>query len=410
MPKSILLLSSEQSEQQSVAEALRTVDPEVQITTVTTPAAAAAALEHGAFDALFIQCAGGAEEGVNFASEVWNRTPQVNRFVLAPEIDAETQIRCVFGAHIYLPTPIDACALRAALELTGAKNAILRSERLQVLISRTRSLPSKPKVYFEVLRELRSPDANVNLVATRIEKDAGIASKLLQVVNSLFYGRAEAVHDLKEAILFLGFEVTASIVLSLEAITRFEKVPSVHELSTRVWAHSQSVAELSRRICQSFGHDTPSCDQAFLAALLHDLGKLVLAQNFPAEFKMIAQRAVKEGKTAAEIEKDILGVSHADAGAYLLAAWGLPLPIVEAVAAHESPASTVNGPFSPAIALHLAEAMTESGKPVEEILADYPAELLLENQMESLAALMPRRQTRESRLALKIEKANAGLN
>ena len=76
----------------------------------------------------------------------------------------------------------------------------------------------------------------------------GIASKLIQVVNSLFYGRVEAVHDIEEAVLFLGFEVTASIVLSLEAISRFEKIQPLHHLAEQVWAHSQPLAELARRI------------------------------------------------------------------------------------------------------------------------------------------------------------------
>lgn len=383
---SILLVHEEPLEGEAVREALRSASPGSQITVAESQSAALALLAAGKFDCVICQARTGPEESVNFLTEVWNRAPGSGRFVIAPSIDPETQIRCAFAAHHFLPTPLDLQAVSAALATLQTKDAILPNDRVQFLISRMRSLPSKPALYFDVLRELDSRDASARAVATLIEKDAGITSKLIQVVNSIFYGRAEATHETEEAVLFLGFEVTASIVLSLEAISRFEKVAAVHHLSEQVWAHSQTLAELSRRIAQGLGLTRRDCDRAYLAGLLHDLGKLVLAQNFSAECQTISKIVAAENRPPLEVEREVLGLTHADAGGYLLAVWGLPVEIVEAVAAHHA---VPGAPHDPSLftSLQIAEEVLESEKPLDEIIAGYPPELGLLEHKETFTAL-----------------------
>jgi len=196
---------------------------------------------------------------------------------------------------------------------------------------------------------------------------------------------------MEEAVLFLGFEVTASIVLSLEAISRFEKVQPLHQFTEQVWAHSQTLAELSRKICQEFGENRAACDQAYLTGLLHDIGKLVLAQNFPKEYRQVLRKAAEEKRPLTEMEQEALGVSHSDAGAYLLAVWGLPVTLFQGVAFHHSPSESYSGELSSAAAVHLAEEILESGKAVDEIISTYPAALRLERHAEAIRALAPKR-------------------
>lgn len=389
--KSLLLFCDEPAQQEAALQILRAANPQGQIFVADDHDAAFDRLAREKFDCVFCCSQSGPEAAVNFLTEVWNRTPTVSRFVLAPSIDPETQVRCAFGAHHYLATPLQPRAVQNAIEEAALKYEILPNYRVQLLISHIRHLPSRPSIYFEVLRELHSPNADPAVVAELIQKDIGIASKLLQIVNSVFYGRAEAVHDIEEAVLFLGFDVTASVVLSLEALSRFEKIQPLNSLADEIWAHSQTLAELARKISQSFGQKRSASDKVYLAGLLHDIGKLVLAHNFPEEYRKITSIAEKEKRPLVEVEREILDLTHADAGAYLLAVWGLPLPIVQAVSFHHAPADAVTQNFSPAAALHIAEHVLESDKPLDEIIGSYPQELGLFENTDDFTALFPER-------------------
>ena len=118
-----------------------------------------------------------------------------------------------------------------------------------------------------------------------------------------------------------------------------------------------------------------------------DLGKLVLAQNFTAEYRAIYE-AAEEGRPLCDIEREKLGVTHAEAGAYLLAVWGLPVGTVQAVANHHAPSETITR-ITPGTALHIAEQILESRRPLDEIIGGYSPEVGLFKHVETFAELMP---------------------
>ena len=96
-------------------------------------------------------------------------------------------------------------------------------------------------------------------------------------------------------------------------------------------------------------------DQCFLAGLLHDVGQLILATGLPEEYAMVLQKAKEQNLPVGKVEKEHFGATHADVGAYLLGLWGLPNPIIEAVALHHCPAQCVVQEFSLVIAVHVAD-------------------------------------------------------
>jgi hypothetical protein len=127
--------------------------------------------------------------------------------------------------------------------------------------------------------------------------------------------------------------------------------------------------------------------QAYQAGLLHDIGKLALAQNFEVAYQGAVKGAEQQGRPLFQVEKELLGATHAEAGAYLLAVWGLPLPILEAVAFHHDSSGVFANGFSPAAAVHLAEHLVEEGADVDELVLRYPPELGLRDHVEQLRRL-----------------------
>jgi putative nucleotidyltransferase with HDIG domain len=259
-----------------------------------------------------------------------------------------------------------------------------------------RTLPSRPSLYLEVMRELRSPTASASTVGELVEKDLAISTKLIQVVNSAFYGLAQQVTDPAAAVLLLGLETTASLVLSIEAFARFDKVKPIYFSMDKVWRHSQSVAASAKKIAELMSNDPEVARNAYTAGLLHDIGKLALALNFEDQYQGAIKLAEKQKLPPSEVEAQVFGATHAETGAYLLSVWGLPLPIVEAVARHHAPAHTMEKVFTTSTALHLAEQLEYSEDPVrrssKEVVLDlaYPETLQIGGRVDELKSIVRR--------------------
>jgi putative nucleotidyltransferase with HDIG domain len=345
-------------------------------------------------EVIFAGLSAGPLATAQFLHEVWKKHPKTVRYLLADSIDTDVMVTCVLGAHQYLQQPIEQEALHSALERVAFINRLVRNPRIQSLVSRMRTLPSRPSLYLEVMRELRSSNANAKVVGELVAKDLAISTKLIQVVNSAYYGLAQQVTEAADAILLLGMETTASLILSIEAFARFDKVKPLYFSIDRVWKHSQSVAHSAKKIAEAMTNDTSIAKDAFTAGLLHDVGKLALALNFEEQYQGALKLAEKNNLQAWEVETEVFGASHAEAGAYLLSLWGLPLPIIEAVASHHLPSQELGKDFNAVTAVHLVERLEYekdlAAIPGSTIQVDlnYPPELQIEDHLENFRAII----------------------
>ncbi len=392
----ILLLADAADELAKLKALLSEAAPDRTFFAAATQKEALAALEKHDFECVFCDLTAGPEVGAQFLQEIWKSRPRTVRFLLARSITPDLMVTCALGANHFLPKPLDALTVGAALSRADAINQFVRNDRIQSLVSRMRTLPSRPSLYIEVMRELRSPTASATTVGELVAKDLAISTKLIQVVNSAFYGLAQQVTDPAAAVLLLGLETTASLVLSIEAFARFDKVKPIYFSMDRVWKHSQAVASSAKRIAELLSNDSDIARNAFTAGLLHDIGKLALALNFEEQYHGALKLAEKQKLSPVEVEAQVFGATHAETGAYLLAVWGLPLPIVEAVARHHAPASSLEKHFTATTALHIAERLeyaedvARNGLKDVQVDLNYPAELELAGRMEELRAIVRR--------------------
>lgn len=293
-------------------------------------------------------------DGAQLLTEVRDRYPNTVRLVLSGQSDRESVLRLVGPAHQYLSKPCDAQELRTAISRSFALRDLLLSEQLKRLTTRLCSLPVLPGLHVQLTDELRKEDPSVERICEIISQDLGMTSKIMQLVNSAFFGLPQTIANAKDAVTYLGTTTVRDLVLSLQVFGQFDQAAikqfSVEGLSQ----HSCQTATLARKIAAAEHCDSKFEDQCFLAGLLHDVGQLILASSVPEQYARVIENARQKNLPLWEAEKLEYGATHAEVGGYLLALWGLPAPVVEAVAFHHRPLDCVQHGFSPAIALHVA--------------------------------------------------------
>jgi len=324
-------------------------------------------------------------DGAELLTEVSKRHPHTVRIVLSGHAEREAVLRLVGPAHQYLSKPCDPEELRAAIARAFALRDLLSNERLKQLATRIKSLPTLPALYQRLTDELRKEDASMEQIGEIISHDIGMTSKILQLVNSAFFGLPQPISSPGDAVMYLGLSTVRALVLSLQVFSQF-KNPQLAGFSLEALAnHCWTTAVLARRIARAESGDTKMMDQCFLAGLLHDIGRIILADGLPEQYARVWHEAREKHLPVWQAEQSEFGATHADVGAYLLGLWGLPNPVVEAVALQHSPALCVTTGFSPLAAVHVASAFAheKEGSPTEliHIEMDYLTKLGLADRI-----------------------------
>ena len=200
-------------------------------------------------------------------------------------------------------------------------------------LDRIKEIPTLPTIVFELNKYLQDPDTSIKAVCDTIEKDQAITLKILKLVNSAFYGFKSKISDLRNAIVLLGYNAVRNAIISLSVISSFSKRVTLIDFDiTQFWKHSLAVAVTSKNIAQLSRKESP--DNCFVGGLLHDVGKVILAQYFHDLFEKVWTTLQNEHVTFYEAEQKNLPINHAQIGAHLASKWQLPGGLVEAIRWH----------------------------------------------------------------------------
>jgi HD-like signal output (HDOD) protein len=200
-------------------------------------------------------------------------------------------------------------------------------------------------------------------IGETISRDPPMTAKLLQWVNSAYFGLQQPIHHPSEAIAYLGFDTTKSLLLLAHTCSYFDRSTAAGISMESLWRHSSMTARAAQRISEFECRDPELAGQSFTAGLLHDVGQLLLAANLPEESRHALQRASDQGWELWQAEREVFGTHHAEIGAGLLAIWGLPNPIIEAVGLHHQPVHLASATFTPLVAVHSANVWARATDP-----------------------------------------------
>ncbi len=299
-------------------------------------------------------------DGAALLKIVCERFPGAVRIVVCSQEEMNGALRTVPVAHQFLLKPCDPHMLRVAVERATSLSDVLSNKMLASTVGSVKDLPVLPRTFMALREKLADPNASVKEVVKLVEQDISISAKILQLVNSALFGLPREISTMNTAVSYLGIDMLHNLVLSAEVFRVFENAAKLPGFSfEEVHEHSQLTAKIAAHI------PVPAAvhSAAMVAGLLHDVGKLVLATRSPKHFARALQGAAEEKRPLFAVEQDLMGVSHAEVGAYLLGIWGLPCPVVEAVAHHHHPERVPQTTLDAVAVVHVANYLAH-GNPV----------------------------------------------
>lgn len=220
------------------------------------------------------------------------------------------------------------------------------------LIARFGELPSLPAVYHRIREAVEDPATSLETLAKLIESDPGLSVRVLGVANSALYGLATKVERILHALTLIGITAVHHLVLTTVLIRQFRDLPLGMVSMRSFWEHSLACGVAARLIARQGGQVDP--ERAYLAGLLHDIGRLPLYLFEPLEMRSALQAHRERRGHLVDLERQYLGTDHAEIGGALLGHWRLPEVFCRAAADHHTPARPSDYPAETAV-VHVAD-------------------------------------------------------
>jgi putative nucleotidyltransferase with HDIG domain len=217
-------------------------------------------------------------------------------------------------------------------------NATGTSEKLQQLVQTVRDLPALPEVVVRVMRLAEDPRSDAQSIARVIATDQAMAARVLKLANSAFYGLPRRVSTLSEAVVILGFRTIKNLAIAASTFELLNREIAGYWLQRgELWRHSLACAIGAQLIARRVR--LPVSEEAFVAGLLHDIGKVAINLFVREQFDQIMERALQDRIPFVEAEQAVLGFNHAMAGGLIAEKWNLPPLLVSVIKYHHQPSS-----------------------------------------------------------------------
>lgn len=316
-------------------------------------------LEIDHYDAIIISSAVKDYTELSVLRRAQEVSPSILRFQLGSKLETPKEIaQKVELTHRIFPDPSNIEKIAETIEYLFKITRLINRPTLKHFISQNKRLPAAPTTYKDLTQELSSDTTDARKIGAIVEQDPALSAKIIQLVNSSYFGLPRQISHIPEAVSIIGIRMLRGLALSSQTSDIYPPHKNWKYFSfEKVNQRSLLVARLARDICQDIGTDKGIMEQAFLGGLLHDVGILVMASQDPASYLKVLQYSVKEEKPLHAAERKITGVYHGEVGAALMALWNIPALTVEAILFHPIPFLSKDQSFQPLTAVHVADAL-----------------------------------------------------
>ena len=278
-------------------------------------------------------------DGAALLASIRDEDPSTIRMILSGFSDRTAIVRALPVAHQFFNKPCDLAELAMAIDRACELRAVFSSAQMRAVTERLGELPPAPVIYHELAAELASAEICIADIAAAIERDAALSARVLAIASLPLFGAERPIATIAEAAAHVGIEMVVGLALASYAFALAGDRPPPDLAIAELQRHALQVARAARRLATS----PEIAADAFIAGLVHDIGKIVIATAFPEAHAEIARRQGETAMTPSEIERGVLGTSHGEIGAYLLGRWGLPLPVLDAIAYHNDDGAALDG-------------------------------------------------------------------
>jgi HD-like signal output (HDOD) protein/CheY-like chemotaxis protein len=292
-------------------------------------------------------------DGATLLNRVKTEYPATVRIMLSGHAEREAIVRALPAVHQLLSKPCDAETLRATIERSLEAEGTDRDALVRAVIGRVDKLPSPPAIFRELTKLIESPTSSIADVARLVARDPALSAKVLQLVNSAYFGAGHSTSSIQQAVSLLGSDRLRYIALTASVFSSHEGEIFPGVTLQGLQEAAVLAAGLTRKLLPAADRD-----EGFAATLLHDVGHVVLALGLPTEYRAMWTEHERTGATMAELERSAFGTTHAEVGSCLLSLWGLPNRIADIVRNHHDPGSAMPACRLIASAVHVADALT----------------------------------------------------
>jgi len=384
MKKQILGVSDPSAGFQSVWDELGQRQPGWTLRLVTPGDPTWSALEEQSWDVVIVDEPLRGQQAVSVLEQAMRKNPQGHRILLIDLGAPDALFRRIGGVHQLLVKPCEPGRLDAVLRRVFTLHVWFSNQTVWPLLGRVPRLPSPGRTYDQVVSELKKPEPDLALVGRWMGEDPPMCAKLLQLTNSAAYGPPLDEANVHQAVEALGPVNIRSMLLLAHSYSDLSELRRYRFSADEFWRHANRTAHLVSLICEAERVEPGMLANAVTAARLHDLGKLALAANLPEQYRKAKRVASDRGIPDWEAEQEVFGTSHDEVAACLLAIWGLPLPVVEAVAMHHRPTCLLSRSVSPLAMVHVANVFARADSlaaAMKQLDSDFLKELGLEERL-----------------------------
>ena len=356
IPKRVLLVDDELEELDGFKALLEGDEGRWDVVQVGGGREALDAIACSSFDVVVSDLALQGFDGVELLQAVKRARPTAARIVLSDESSADRMgmVRALSAAHQVVAKPCDVALLKDVVERTCNLQELVASDAVRSVVGKVSALPAIPRTYWELSESLSRPNAGLGALAEIVSRDPLMSARVLQIVNSAYFGLERRISSIREAVTFLGVDALKGLALTAHVFSGGSA--SLARSLERLQRGSMAVA----RLAKGFVDDPDRSEETFSAAIVHDVGRIVLRMSMPEQMTALEKSPLRGRRPMHTLEREALGVTHAEVGAYLLGVWGLPMDLVEVVAYHHEPSRASPELARVVGAVHAADALVDA--------------------------------------------------